>query len=63
MIWRKSSYSGGENECVEVARTDARGLIRDSKNPDGPRLAVPDLAGFLAVARDGCLVSQHRFDQ
>lgn len=36
--WRKSSYSGGDNECVEVAHT--WGEVRDSKNPTGPRLAV-----------------------
>jgi hypothetical protein len=34
-------------------------MIRDSKNPYGPRLAVPD----LAVARDGCRVSQQRLEQ
>jgi hypothetical protein len=37
--WRKSSYSGGNGgACVEVATTD-HVLVRDSKNPDGPRLA------------------------
>ncbi|MFI7403638.1 DUF397 domain-containing protein [Streptomyces sp. NPDC049541] len=39
--WFKSSYSGGGgNECLEV--TDAHpGVVpvRDSKNPDGPKLA------------------------
>ena len=42
-IWRKSSYSSstGQN-CVEVA-TNLPGMvaIRDSKNPDGPRLLIP----------------------
>jgi|HubBroStandDraft_4_1064222.scaffolds.fasta_scaffold154804_2 hypothetical protein len=39
MNWRKSSYSGSNSgNCVEVAAAD-RVLIRDSKNPDGPRLA------------------------
>ncbi|GAA2738451.1 DUF397 domain-containing protein [Actinocorallia aurantiaca] len=33
--WRKSSHSGGTGgECVEVAATRDRLLIRDSKNPD-----------------------------
>ena len=38
--WRTSSRSTGGQECVEVAQTQARCLLRDSKNPDGARLAV-----------------------
>ncbi|MGW7752389.1 DUF397 domain-containing protein [Streptomyces violaceusniger] len=39
LVFRKSSYSGGEEECVEVA-TNVPGVvaIRDSKNPGGPIL-------------------------
>ncbi|PNG93472.1 DUF397 domain-containing protein [Streptomyces malaysiensis] len=45
--WRKSSYSGGANDCVEIADlTDtayAVVAIRDSKEPHGPALLVaPD---------------------
>ena len=39
-MWRKSSYSGDNGgDCVEVAR-DIPGdiAVRDSKDPDGPRL-------------------------
>jgi hypothetical protein len=37
--WRKSSYSGsGGGECIEVAGAPGAVLVRDSKNPDGPRL-------------------------
>lgn len=32
--WRKSSYSGGGNDCVEVAFDGAVPAVRDSKNPD-----------------------------
>lgn len=39
-IWRKSSRSGGGEECVEVARLDAKIAVRDSKNPDGPKLVL-----------------------
>ena len=39
--WRKSSYSSQDGNCVEVA-TDMTGTIavRDSKDPQGPALAV-----------------------
>lgn len=39
--WRKSSFTGGEN-CVEVAYEvgHPRGYVRDSKNKNGPELAV-----------------------
>ena len=38
--WRKSSYSGGNGgDCVEVAvLPDASRAVRDSKDPDGPKL-------------------------
>ncbi|GAA2991475.1 DUF397 domain-containing protein [Actinokineospora diospyrosa] len=48
--WRKSSFSGGSGtSCVEVAWSDlhiAREavLVRDSKNPAGPMLALPSSA-------------------
>ena len=36
--WRKSSRSGQDTSCVELANTgDA---VRDSKNPTGPALTV-----------------------
>ena len=38
--WRTSSHSGGGNECVEVAQAPGNCLVRDSKQPDGARLAV-----------------------
>lgn len=38
--WRKSSYSGGNNDCVEVAFTGDEALVRDSKNPDGGMLTL-----------------------
>ena len=39
--WRKSSYSGQDGNCVEVAR-NLPGLVaaRDSKVPGGARLVV-----------------------
>ena len=39
-VWRKSSYSGGNGgDCVEVAATLPTAIaVRDSKDPDGPKL-------------------------
>ncbi len=44
-IWHKSSYSGTHGNCVEVAR-NLPGVVavRDSKNPDGPKLLIPHIA-------------------
>ncbi len=36
--WRKSSFSGAEINCVEVARGSMLVGVRDSKRPDGPIL-------------------------
>jgi hypothetical protein len=44
-VWRKASYSGSNGGgCVEVASSQAAIVaVRDSKDPDGPRLAfTPD---------------------
>ncbi|MFD7707796.1 DUF397 domain-containing protein [Streptomyces sp. NPDC059786] len=39
-IWRASSYSGGQGECVEVADNHPTLVpVRDSKRPSGPALA------------------------
>ena len=53
--WRKSSRSTGGNDCVEVAQAGASCLIRDSKNPDGYRLAVGPRAwaAFIGDIKDG----------
>ncbi|MGW4426625.1 DUF397 domain-containing protein [Streptosporangium sp. NPDC004631] len=56
--FRKSSLSGGGNNCVEVA-TNIPGLVavRDSKNPSGPALTFSPAAwsDFLASIRSGDL--------
>jgi hypothetical protein len=55
--WRKSSHSSnGGQSCVEVAR-NLPGVVavRDSKDPDGPKLIITAAGwrAFLAGARDG----------
>jgi hypothetical protein len=56
-VWRKSSYSASNGgNCVEVARTlPAAIAVRDSKDPDGPRLIFTpqDWAAFTAAIRTG----------
>jgi Domain of unknown function (DUF397) len=37
--WRKSSYSNGQANCVEVACQPGGVAVRDSKEPQGPVLA------------------------
>jgi hypothetical protein len=36
--WRKSTYSGGGENCVEVAPIALTVAVRDSKNPSEPAL-------------------------
>ncbi|WP_420804677.1 DUF397 domain-containing protein [Actinomadura flavalba] len=58
--WRKSSRSAGnaEGNCVEVSTNvlDAA-LIRDSKNPSGPRLSLgrPELGRLVGHIKSGAL--------
>ena len=40
MTWRKSSRSATQVACVEVAFTGNAVAVRDSKDPEGPALAV-----------------------
>ena len=38
--WRKATYSSGNGgNCIQVATADHTVAVRDSKGPDGPRLA------------------------
>ena len=50
--WRKSSFSDTGNGCVEIFRTLS--AMRDSKNPDGPRLTV-DARNLVRSVKDGQL--------
>jgi Domain of unknown function (DUF397) len=51
-VWRKSSYSGAVQNCVEVADS-LPGIVavRDSKDPDGPTLLLAPAAWVMLARR------------
>ena len=57
-VWRKSSFSGNQGNCIEVA-DGFPGVtpVRDSKDPDGPALlfAAEAWAAFVAGVKAGDL--------
>lgn len=40
LMWRTSSHSGGQNNCVQVADLPSGVAVRDSKNPDDGMLLL-----------------------
>jgi hypothetical protein len=54
--WQRSTYCSS-NGCVEVARTSDTVHVRDTKDPEGPRLTVPVDAWreFIASVKRGDL--------
>jgi hypothetical protein len=57
VAWRKSSYSGGDNQnCVEVADSFPGPVpVRDSKAPHGPALlfAPSAFSAFVTAVKGG----------
>jgi Domain of unknown function (DUF397) len=54
MTWVKSSYSGNEGDCVEVADLpDGGRAVRDSKDPSGPvlRCTAEEWKAFMGCIR------------
>lgn len=50
----KSTYSAASGECAEVAtNVPTMVVIRDSKNPTGPRLRLPAAAWAALLAEIG----------
>jgi hypothetical protein len=59
-VWRKSSYSGGSGNCIEVAGNLPGAVgVRDSKNPAGSALVFATRAWrtFVAEVKNGDLES------
>jgi hypothetical protein len=55
-LWRKSTYSNGSGgDCVEITGTGRVIAVRDSKDPDGPVLAIipSQWRAFLTDVRSG----------
>jgi len=56
VAWRKSSRSNGAGgDCVEIADLVTTIGVRDSKNPDGPRLTLSqgEWATLISEVRSG----------
>ncbi|MEU8787007.1 DUF397 domain-containing protein [Streptomyces sp. NPDC048637] len=55
IVWRKSSYSSANGQCVEIGDGLPGVLpVRDSKNPAGPRLVFGAAAwtSFMAELKE-----------
>lgn len=55
LAWIKSSFSGANGNCVELATTDQEILVRNSKRPDEPsiRFTPAEMAAFIAGCKAG----------
>lgn len=53
--FRKSSYSGSGDNCVEIAELPQGAALRDSKYPEKGHFTIPSVewAAFLDAAREG----------
>jgi hypothetical protein len=58
-LWRKSTYSGGNGSCVEIAGLGTAAAVRDSKDRNGPKLifAADEWRRFV----DGIKAGKHSF--
>jgi Domain of unknown function (DUF397) len=53
--WRKSTRSATNGACVEIAELTGAVAVRDSKDPQGPRLRfdLPSWRAFVAGVQAG----------
>jgi hypothetical protein len=59
LIWRKSSASGGNGACVEIAKSGSFVLVRDSRDQSGAVLKIisaqwPSLLRRIRNDEEGC---------
>lgn len=54
-VWRKSTRSSAQGQCVEVAALHGATAVRDSKHPTGPALIVTpgEWDAFVGGVQDG----------
>lgn len=61
-VWRKSSYSSHNGDCVELAELGDVVGVRDSKDHQGPVVSVNrrTMATFVAALTSGHLAADRR---
>lgn len=61
-VWKKSSYSSHNGDCVELAELGDVVEVRDSKDHQGPVVSVNrrTMATFVAALTSGHLVAGRR---
>ena len=54
-VWRKSSRSNGQGQCVEIAQLNTAVAVRDSKDPSGAVLTFTpaEWTAFIQAAKAG----------